>query len=61
LIESGVSVSMDGRGWALASVFLGRLWRTVKYEEDYLRDYVEGWLVEVSLQYRSPAEVYSAD
>jgi putative transposase len=32
LIESGVSVSMDGRGRALDNVFVERLWRTVKYE-----------------------------
>ena len=30
---------MDGRGRALANVFVERLWRTVKYEEGYLKDY----------------------
>jgi putative transposase len=30
---------MDGRGRALDSVFVERLWRTVKSEEVYLRDY----------------------
>jgi putative transposase len=30
---------MDGRGRALDNVFVERLWRTVKYEEIYLRDY----------------------
>ena len=34
-----ISVSMDGRGRALDNVFIERLWRTVKYEEVYLRDY----------------------
>jgi len=29
---------MDGRGRALDNVFVERLWRTVKYEEVYLRD-----------------------
>ena len=30
---------MDGRGRALDNVFVERLWRAVKYEEIYLRDY----------------------
>jgi putative transposase len=33
---------MDGRGRALDNVFIERLWRTVKYEEVYLRDYGSG-------------------
>ena len=32
-------MSMDGRGRALDNVFVERLWRTVKYEEVYLKDY----------------------
>jgi putative transposase len=35
----GVAVSMDGRGRALDNVFVERLWRSVKYEDIYLRDY----------------------
>jgi putative transposase len=30
---------MDGRGRALDNVFVERLWRTVKYEEVYWKDY----------------------
>ena len=30
---------MDGRGRALDNVFVERLWRSVKYEEVYLKDY----------------------
>jgi len=30
---------MDGRGRALDNVFIERLWRTVKYEDIYLKDY----------------------
>ena len=30
---------MDGRGRALDNVFIERLWRSVKYQEIYLRDY----------------------
>ncbi len=33
----GIAISMDGRGRALDNVFVERLWRTVKYEEIYLR------------------------
>jgi putative transposase len=36
-----VQISMDGRGRALDNVFIERLWRSVKYEEVYLKDYVE--------------------
>jgi len=39
---AGVRISMDGRGRALDNVFVERLWRSVKYEEIYLRDYADG-------------------
>jgi putative transposase len=39
LQRHGVAISMDGRGRALDNVFIERLWRTVKYEEIYLKDY----------------------
>jgi len=35
----GMKVSEDGRGRALDNVMVERLWRTVKYEDIYLRDY----------------------
>lgn len=34
-----IRISMDGRGRALDNVFVERLWRTVKWEEIYLKDY----------------------
>jgi len=37
LENAGILISMDGRGRALDNVFTGRLWRTVKYEEVYLK------------------------
>ena len=40
---------MDGRGRALDNVFVERLWRSVKYEEVYLKDYADGWEAEASL------------
>ncbi|SFD93795.1 Integrase core domain-containing protein, partial [Thiohalospira halophila DSM 15071] len=39
LRQQGVLISMDGRGRALDNVFVERLWRTVKYEDIYLRGY----------------------
>ena len=39
LAAAGIHISMDGRGRALDNVFVERLWRTVKYEEVYLKDY----------------------
>jgi putative transposase len=35
----GIRISMDGRGRALDNIFVERLWRSVKYEEVYLKDY----------------------
>jgi putative transposase len=39
LERAGVAISMDGRGRALDNAFIERLWRTVKYEEIYLREH----------------------
>jgi putative transposase len=74
LLQAGVAVSMDGRGRCLDNVFVERLWRTVKYEELYLRCYetvaeLEQGLVRYfqfyneerfhqSLDYRTPGQVY---
>jgi putative transposase len=74
LESAGVAVSMDGKGRCLDNVFVERLWRTVKYEEIYLRCYetvpelIEGLgryfpfyneeRLHQSLDYRTPAEVY---
>lgn len=40
LLEAHVQISMDGKGRALDNVFTERLWRSVKYEEVYLHDYL---------------------
>lgn len=74
LESAGVAVSMDGRGRALDNVFVERLWRTVKYEDVYIRGYesvpelrrgLERYLgfyneerLHQSLEYRTPAAVY---
>jgi putative transposase len=70
----GVAISMDGRGRALDNVFVERLWRSVKYEEVYLKDYASGTECQAGLAaylkfyceerphqalgYRTPLEVY---
>ncbi len=41
LDEHNVRISMDGRGRCLDNIFTERLWRTVKYENVYLKSYVD--------------------
>ena len=70
----GIDISMDGRGRALDNIFVERLWRSVKYEDVYLKgyagvpelllglaDYFEFYNSErfhQSLDYLTPDEVY---
>jgi len=42
LLERGIQVSMDGKGRYLDNIFVERLWRSVKYEEVYLKAYENG-------------------
>jgi putative transposase len=74
LKAADVRISWDGRGRALDNIFVERLWRSVKYEEVYLKDYqtirdAEKGLEEYfqfynqdhlhqSLDYQTPAQVY---
>jgi putative transposase len=39
LIKEQIKISMDGRGRALDNIFVERLWRSVKYEDIYIKDY----------------------
>jgi len=39
LERAGIQISMDGRGRALDNIFIERLWRSVKYEDIYLKGY----------------------
>ena len=72
----GIAVSMDGRGRCFDNIFIERLWRSLKYEEVYLRDYtlvpearagIGNWFqfynherLHQSLGYRTPAGLYLA-
>ena len=74
LLDAEVKISMDGKGRALDNIFIERFWRSVKYEEVYLREYgtpreARWWLSRYlthynekrphsSLEYRTPAAVY---
>ena len=71
-----VNISMDGRGRCMDNIFTERLWRTVKYENVYLNDYLDyeethQGLSEYftfynerrkhqSLGYKAPAQIYFA-
>jgi putative transposase len=39
LLDAGITISMDGRGRALDNIFVERLWRSVKYEDVYIKGY----------------------
>jgi putative transposase len=42
LKSQDIAISMDGKGRAIDNVMIERLWRTVKYEEVYLKEYASG-------------------
>ncbi|MGH6858425.1 MAG: transposase, partial [Methylocella sp.] len=42
LIEADVRISMDGRGRWMDNVFIERVWRSLKYEDVYLKGYADG-------------------
>ncbi len=50
LLAAGIRISMDGKGRALDNVFVERLWRTVKYEEVYVKCYETPREAEASLK-----------
>ena len=76
LLERGIKVSMDGKGRYLDNIFVERLWRSVKYEEVYLKAYrngsearrgIDAYLElynrerpHQSLDYRTPAQVFAS-
>jgi len=45
-----ICVSMDGRGRVFDNIFIERLWRTVKYEDIYIKEYASVPALEVGLQ-----------
>lgn len=71
-----IRVSMDGRNRALDNIFVERFWRTLKYEDIYLKDYetisdlklrlkryfefYNGERFHASLNYATPNEIYDS-
>jgi putative transposase len=69
-----IAISMDGRGRCMDNIFIERLWRSLKYEEVYLKDYesvteaktgIEKYFrfynherLHQSLDYRTPGAIY---
>jgi putative transposase len=76
LAANGVRISMDGKGRYLDNIFIERLWRSLKYEDIYIKAYasvpearrgIGGWLtfynderLHQTLGYRTPCEVFQA-
>lgn len=72
--ENNVRISMDGRGRAMDNIFTERLWRSLKYEEAYLKEYATVLEAKENIgayfnfynyerkhqshNYRTPAEIY---
>jgi putative transposase len=75
LLDSQIQISMDGRGRCMDNIFIERLWRSLKYEEVYLKSYetaaearqgIGQWIhfynhqrLHQSLGYRTPAQIYN--
>ncbi len=50
LEQLGVSISMDGRGRWMDNVFIERLWRSLKYEEIYLKEHATLVTLQIGLE-----------
>ena len=75
LQDADIRISMDGKGRAIGNIFVERLWRSLKYEEVYLKDYetvkeakdgikqyfdyYNNERPHQALDYKTPAEVHS--
>jgi putative transposase len=76
LRAAGIRISMDGKGRCMDNIFIERLWRSLKYEDIYLRAYATGpearlgiarWMSAYNatrphqaLGYQTPDEVFDA-
>jgi putative transposase len=76
LLREGIAISMDGKGRFMDNIFIERLWRSLKYEEVFIKSYATalearngiGSYIELynserlhqSLEYRTPDQVFAA-
>ena len=74
ILDQDIKISMDSKGRALDNIFVERLWRTIKYEDIYLKNYetvhktycgLKEYFTfynhcrpHQSLGYKTPAEIY---
>jgi len=49
LLSHNILISIDGRGMVFDNIFIERLERSLKYEEVYLKDYVDVWDAEENI------------
>lgn len=49
LKDNNIKISMDGKGRAIDNIFVERLWRSVKYENIYLKEYKNGMDLQAGL------------
>ena len=77
LQDCGIRISMDGRGRVFDNIFIERLWRSLKYEEVYIKDYesvpeavrsISDYFdfynherLHQALDYKTPSQIYSGD
>ena len=75
LKENNIQISMDGKGRAIDNIFIERFWKTIKYEDVYLKVYADGLdlykgleafikfynqeRLHQSLDYQTPAKAYN--
>lgn len=59
LLDAGVKISMDGKGRCLDNIFVERLWRSLKYEDVYLRRY--GLMSEAALGIRRYLNFFNSE
>jgi putative transposase len=76
LLQRQINISMDGKGRAIDNIFIERLWRSVKYEDVYLKAYSTAIELRTgikayfeyynhhrrhsSIDYKKPVEVFQA-
>ena len=58
LAAAGIRISMDGRSRWMDNVFIERLWRSLKYEDIYLKGYADGCEARAGIEFQRPHRHY---